>query len=145
MNPERIVAGLEWAKKLKEARFPQENVYLFWTIYTDPVMNKTHDPFLMSSNRDGTCPVTTPSGTHELFAAPSAEELLPQIPNWIAEKGKLEIGRLNEGMWFVWYKPGPAALASSQPSGNFKCERTLSDASAAMYCYLVEHNLLPKA
>lgn len=124
MSPDSIVVGLEQAKILKEADFPQNMCFQWFN---------EHDPFKGENKwilEDGPC-----NGDTRGVAAPTASEILDRLPHMIdGGDGWMALLRVmpNENEWQVFYDP----VAGEKGD-------TLANAAAAMYVFLSENNLLP--
>jgi len=127
---ENIVVSLELAKKLKSSGWEQKAIW-FWTV------DKEHDPFLYGGKKNGDQPTLTPEGHREYFACPTAEELLRELPVIEPEcdnSAELTIERADD--WEVSYKEEGKGYHIRFTA------YTLANASAEMWIYLKEHNLL---
>lgn len=146
-KPELIVTSLEWSKKLKEAGWPTNyEAAFFWAIHSDKA-NVIPASFLpMSATSDG-----------EYIAAPTSEEILRRLPERVHTKSTggesvdyLRIMKTPEGdLWRVFYKNdhrhGSASRRRKKTRFSFE-STSLANASAEMWCYLSENNLLfPKS
>lgn len=132
--PESICVSLEWAKKLKEASWPQDSLW-FWVHHYIPNENRGMTWEIFERDED--------DRVNEHCAAPTAEEILRRLPSKI-EKAKavsvLEIQSLHTGGFAVYYANVHDKEISIRP-----CDGSLANAAAAMYCYLSENNLLPSS
>ena len=136
-GPESIVTSLDWSKKLKEAGWPQDDSYLFWCRH--PISPEPNEWELGKSIIACLYPDT------EFFAAPTAEEILRRLPRYLASTGGLNMTLTitpYADKWTVEYLlPELGYDNSVLPQTHV----SLANAAAAMYCYLAEQKLLPKA
>jgi hypothetical protein len=116
MTPESITVGLEWAKKLKEAGWPQDQSQFHWL--------RRGDQWDVSFWREG-----GRLGFDEGIASPTAEEILRRLPE------HFQVWR-SHGMWSC-----DNGLDQSQWMKDYD---SAANAAASMYVYLAEHSLLPK-
>lgn len=129
-TPESIVVSLEWARKLKEAGWPQEDSLMCWIRSTDTYTDK------VSLSRR-----TLPK--NRLAASPTAEEILRRLPRYLPWKDDSDnmaalFVNVFPSSYRVGYSPQWTQDAWSTPDAE-----TLADAAAGCYCYLSENNLLP--
>ena len=135
-TPSTITVSLEWAKKLKEAGWPQSEPLHYWhrnvgQWYVYAKDFSEHD-FNMVDGANFPADV----------AAPTAEEILRRLPYEIMDEGEafeLVIAPRRHGGWNVFY---------THENGENRCaalekEDSLANAAAAMWVYLKEHDLLP--
>lgn len=114
MTPESIVVSLDYAKRLKEAGWPQ---------YRGEVFGWFED----ASGDWSVCVVESfPEDDH--IAAPTAEEILRRLPSAVIS--------------FLPFEKSPWMVMVNE-AGHDVCETTLANAAAACYCYLAENKLLP--
>ena len=127
MNSEDIVVSLENAKRLKEAGWPQDESIFRWK-------NRGSWEIALkrqSSNKAGT-----------FIAAPTAEEILRMLPDWIfCKKNSMGGG----GDWCIGDMQSHVCtpLAYKEMKKSMIESDTLSNAAAAMWCYLSNNQLLP--
>lgn len=134
-TPESIVVSLDWAKKLKEAGWLQnETMFL---LEADGLNAK------LIRSAEGATRATSP---FSYFSAPTAEEILRRLPKiCVIQKERVELCC----HWSITRQPG--VFYHTFDGGHASeeivecCEETLANAAAAMYCYLDSNNLLPKA
>ncbi len=130
MTPESITVSLEWAKKLKEAGWPQdEQTVNHW-------------------RRKGEI-YSVGGFTTWCLAAPTAEEILRRLPDYIGTEYVLVTVRDHpENKWSVNYIRISEKGVNYHPDHEFRarpCDGdSLANAAAAMWCYLAENKLLPK-
>lgn len=118
-SPESIVVDLAHAKLLKEAGWPQEMSYfVVFTIDSPSASANALDYFARREDDLGLIPVD------ELFAAPTASELLHHIEAETGWDRQQSLRRLSE---FVGTAP----------------DRILSNDVADWWCYLAKNGLLP--
>lgn len=153
--PESIVVSLEWAKKLKKAGFPDESIFIWHycermatdTKYGD--YRNDHDEWKFRI-RSTILPENLEGRTR---AAPTAEEILRRLPERIKPMALTEmderrmkdppdlrfsINKTKVG-WEIRYWSPYLETDEHQESD------TLADAAAAMFVFLAESGLLPKA
>jgi hypothetical protein len=134
-TPEQITVSLEWAKKLRDAGFPQG-----WTgvgtaeSFTErpESMKGSLDGsyFKWFQDKDGNPLVESVYCNYAMIAAaPTAEEILRELGC-----GKLYFS--GDGRWVV-------ALEGQEVLKDIPTENSAANAAAAMYCYLAKNNLLP--
>lgn len=138
MTPESITVSLDMARLLKEAGWDQKTYFSWWIQKYGDYCTEPH------IERTSFSAVNFDWNQHSRIPAPTAEEILRELPNDIKIDGKMACLEIlsdrdvyNEG-WVCCYSFG-------QNCDNEywrKC-RDLSDSCAAMYCYLAENNLLP--
>ena len=132
-----ITVSLEWAKKLKEAGWLQDGALFCWWLrigHTEYELS----PAIFLKNGE--------------FAAPTAEEILRRLPVYFTkgnEKRVMRIMKHEDGRYSVFYesyaiKTGMGELPYYDIP-EIKKHDTLANASASMYCYLAENNLLPSS
>lgn len=136
--PEPIIGtSLEWSKNMKEAGWPQDTVQHFeWHRFS--LENSVKEWYLE-------CYFEHEDLSLESVAAPTAAEIMVQLPNIIDIEGipyALKVAKISTH-YCVYYETGA-------PDFHEKCwpiagvmEQTLADALAGMYCLLAERNLLP--
>ena len=123
-----ITVSLEWAKKLRDAEWDQEDCVFFY-------VSNDKDDFLLVPRHYNTM---EKSESFHHFSAPTAEEILRELPHVIHDKGSprfLQCGK-HKKFWDVGYWRGV------EPMKNVT-EDTLANAAAAMWIYLKKNNLLP--
>lgn len=119
-GPESIVVSLEWAKKLKEAGWPQdhgENV-MYW--------RKKRDDFVLG----GWCVYA--------LAAPTAEEILRRLPDTLEN-------RLHEPLQIFRMMPNSVGWRMMYGLSHSADGDTLANAAAKMFVFLAKQKLLPTA
>lgn len=135
-TPESIVVSLEWAKKLREAGWPQDECLFWWCPYLTE--NSNGSPFVgyLISN------TAEPQDSHdwtkkaEIFADPTAEEILRRLPRVYVEHLRVTPSPGASGWTVEYRRPGKMRAWVSREAD------TLANAAAAMYCYLSEQKLL---
>lgn len=133
------VVSLDLAKQLKEAGYPQESEFC-WYSHRHPNINggKFYDTLEWGHAYEGDY------DTYNLLAAaPLANELLEQLPYYI-EQGTgyyLNCTKAGEGMYICFYR---ADNDEHTPVMNMKSfgGGSLPDALAEMWLYLKKENLL---
>lgn len=152
-QPDDITVSLEMARKLKEAGWPQYDngaAGFFWLYphYIVPFFDDEYHP----KERDWSLKYWESGMPHHkcieidhpgFLRAPSAEEILRRLPRRLAFDGELE------GKWIC---VNSDADRKGWKIGYLDCRQvpvieddTLANAAAAMWCYLAENGLLPKA
>lgn len=144
MSPESINVSLEWAKKLKEAGWPQHDALFYHHQVCKPF--KSGEPIPTE-----VCYDPEYEGGFFSLAAPNAEEILRKLPTTIrkplgdgrtSSPHRIRIARVNHGeneVWAIRYQKH----TSPKMFGPFSAsDASLSDAAAAMYCVLKENRLL---
>ena len=125
-----ITTSLEWAEKLKEAGWLQEKSYFVWGR-------------IGSGEKMGIKPRYS-EGSRMRYSAPSAEEILRELPEEIEESDYwLEIAKSihwGDTPWEIRYRKNGELLLWDDPE-PIRAD-TLANASAAMWIYLKENNLL---
>lgn len=146
MKPEEIVVSLEWAKKLKEAGWKQDDVLVFTGI--QPVKKTDEERFETPSFRSR----WKLENLWDWVSAPTAEEILRRLPRKIAPMSLTEMDeRTIKGnipdLRFQILMDGPDwKIEYSSPhleSAEWQYGETLANAAANMFIYLSENNLLP--
>jgi hypothetical protein len=155
MTPESIVVSLEWAKKLKEAGYPKDDCSHYysdtrksWKPYNCDHLGEfvpfengdlevTWGIIELHHSRDDAVQAAKGYNNSEPLAAPTAEEIMRALPDWIYCK-KSSFGPA--GRWMCAEKEGHVRVPKGFHS-LFECD-SLSNAVAAMWCYLKEQNLL---
>jgi len=146
-----ITVDLETAKKLRGAGFPQV-AHWFWTEL------QGDDAFLYGAKRDGTQPTLTPApDLREYSAAPTAEEILDELPDRIEIDKETTRCQCGKSDIRVSYKACFLDMRKSEPTNQYivryiHCDEvfkffradTLANAAAEMWIYLKENDLLPK-
>ena len=140
---QQITVSLEVAKRLAKAGWPQDECIFRWheTVTGSVLYPEGEEPY---------------PGTENL-ASPTAEEILRRLPAHLIDRKKngdvvgydLHCQKLS-GMeivaganWKLWYFRVRDGIEVA-PLGNFSYGDTLANASASMFCFLKENNLLPK-
>ena len=122
-----ITVSLEWAKKLKEAGWPQDESYFYWCEWSDKKLRSIEE--LRSSYTEG-------------IAAPTAEEILRTFPGSgfvetaASNPTALVIDKLDRA-WCVAYRTSRGVAKEAFLNAS------IADAAAAMYCDLAGKKLLP--
>jgi len=130
MTLDQICVTKEWAEKLKEAGYPQESLH-WWGgignmgIWCDHVKDDL------------------PTGEKRFtwFAAPTASEILEKLPSFIVldtNKTWLSCSKNIFNLFEVGYATNVGFI-----NGHME-EKSLANALAKMYCYLVQENLTKK-
>jgi len=129
-TPESITVSLEYAKKLKEAGWPQEAVW-YW-----PVHYVNGHIFALATE---THP-RSENNALDYFAAPTAEEILQRLPEYVGTQfwSIIAEGHVRDGRKVMGY-------TIYYPTKHEEWSDTLANAAAAMYCHLAENGLLPTA
>lgn len=143
MPTEQIVVSLEWAKKLKEAGWPQENACFYFKEYDESKETEKAE-YLRSIHRDAMpfidarfANVIRDKPYYILYAALTAEELLGKLPKEYKDAA-LTI-TWDDSRWCVGYYP----FGSKDPFWeSFIHQGCLPDSLACLYCYLSEQKLL---
>lgn len=119
-----ITVSLEWAKKLKEAGWPQDS-FLYW-FHLEGLNSLTSEKIEASAI--------------EYIAAPTAEEILRRLPrvSLSGDECYLQAERIIKETWNVEYE-GTDGISRSEGFAD----ESLANAAAAMWCYLSDNNLLP--
>ena len=145
--PESIVTSLDWSEKLKEAGWPQDSAF-WWCKWTNDKTPPSQEWRLeyVATEYDF---VTVTGGAWERFAAPTAEEILRRLPpsldldgcycRLVARKEIHISGGVDKGGWLAGYEG-----RDTEDVSEFQCGSSLTNAAAAMYCYLAEQKLLPE-
>ncbi|SRR6266496_1778048 len=127
---------LETSKLLKEAGFPQENCEFYY-------FNHFSDEFIVRRKENMTH-VLTDQFKHLAFAAPTAEEVLDELPEIISSEpnelvgtGKTYLTIQKLGYYEVGY-----TLTNGDMLFDSVEDKSLSEALAKMYLYLAEKGLL---
>lgn len=127
---ESVVVSQYWAKQMNEAGWPHEPTYFFWTKSTRKDSFWRCLPIVGAkrlANNQIRC-------KREIIAAPTAEEILRELPANIDGYLKIEMCDDKSGYRMKY-----------QNKTNYGiCEDTLANAAAAMWCYLAKKNLLQK-
>ncbi len=135
-TPESIVVSLEQAKALKKAGWPQDESNFYWEEWNDPTEQK--GPFVVFHE-------TEFIETHVVVTAPTAEEILRELPPSVQIDGitvYLSIfddrDWVGDHSWDICYSPdhGWSSDVHVRDKDNF------AGACAQMWCYLSENNLL---
>ncbi|CAN5475199.1 hypothetical protein BH11PLA2_BH11PLA2_29810 [soil metagenome] len=129
-TPESITVSLDWAKKLKDAGWPQENGLHYWHGWEGD-----KNTFLRAT--DGR--VGTINAFHQMFAAPTAEEILRRLPEYLTD-GELRYYLNLFPAWVIRY-----SYPDDEMGSIIKChnrDSSLANAAAAMWCNLAEQKLL---
>ena len=140
-NLNGITVSLEWAKKLKEAGWFQENSVHHW-IYGG--IRWEIERIEIWETIEGEWGSGRKIENLQIFSAPTAEEILRRLPKCIsAETASQEGGVLdiypNDGCWNLAYR-NDEGFAVRDAAALYP---SLANAAAAMWIYLKEHNLLP--
>lgn len=135
-QPHDITVSLEWAKKLKEAGWPQGGTEFFWMTDSIGVVDLIWDKDHKGNWNDF------------FFAAPTAEEILRRLPDYLGTEYVLVTVRDHpENEWAVNYIAISEGGVEYHPDHRNRVRPiqadTLANAAAAMYCYLADHKLLP--
>ena len=139
MTLEQICVTKEWAEKLKEAGYPQDDSFYKWCDYGEKSLVM---PFLMSSEARSLR--TSGHGGNivpKFFSAPTASEILEKLPTMVEHRECnlfLGIWKRISGECAVRYKPNSGHVPLPVQFGR------LPNALAKMYCYLVQENLTKK-
>lgn len=138
--PESIVVSLEWAKKLKEAGWPQEDWVFCWSIRGRVARRGETVDVLRFRHNLGVCDSRRPI---DPIAAPTAEEILRRLPRHLPWKDDSDntatlFVNIFPSSYRVGYSPQWTKDAWSSPDAE-----SLADAAAGCYCYLAEQKLLP--
>lgn len=130
-NPESITVSLEWAKKLQTAGWPHGG-YFAWYIYPDlppdqrePGVEQPHED--LEKHHDKGWKVKL-----EHYRAPTAEEILQRLPTFVIFN--------NNGKFGIQCKKNE--MNGYNKNVEFMND-SLANATAAMWIYLKENNLLP--
>jgi hypothetical protein len=127
-TPETITVSLDWAKKLKEAGWPQVESFFEWRT---PIRQKTR------------LHVRTERDIGMGIAAPTAEEILAKLPVFVRKGNRsyrLELAKyLNPAFRVNYQKEG----ANNSLTGADITYKSLANAAAKVYCHLAEQKLLP--
>lgn len=142
-----ITVSLEWAKKLKEAGYPQGSTHYLWG----------EDGWKLDGKKDVSHNLIQPKGDipykdggkiedgvyQRFYAAPTAEEILRRLPYSYEKK----VNRTQKAVVYITVhreKQGWQVRAHSKRTLHWASQiDTLANAAAAMYCYLSSNNLLP--
>lgn len=134
-QPSAITVSLEWAKRLKEAGWPQEeSLSWHWTYRASGGYGGLkhgrfwRNKYLARGEAHKDC--------YPAFAAPTAEEILRELPDNMVE--------VNDKWYLLNIAHRYCSLTDEddEPLVEFSGD-TLVDSLAAMYCYLANHSLLP--
>ena len=137
MTLEQICVNKEWAEKLKEAGFPQESLFYWCT----PEGGQDKDRFIACTEDAWFCNQDTCSFNHNYIAAPTASEILEKLPSFIVldtNKTWLSCSKNIFNLFEVGYATNGGFI-----NGHME-EKSLVDALARMYCYLVSEKLTKK-
>ena len=138
-NPESITVSLDWAKKLKEAGWPQTGQCFYWIAHKGKGMAAVAFYKHVQNGRYGKSVV--------FGAAPTAEEILRRLPEAIylgPEREALYLSVMpDDYKWIVLYSPEYDQRRCDKENFWKRDRESLANASAAMYCYLAEKKLLP--
>lgn len=145
-TPESIVVSLEWAKKLKDAGWPQGNYaedvrsHFYWYNTIDGLNN-----WKIISLED----IRGLISKFEI-AAPTAEELLRRLPEYFDDAEMRDgiykrfwLVAQKDGNWTVCYSDGHCQIKKGIGPMRITGD-TLANAAASMWIFLKENNLLPK-
>ena len=136
MTLEQICVSKEWAEKLKEAGFPQKDSYFYWSTVNKPnivLKDKYQHPISQALT-------INPHWLDEIIAAPTASEILEKLPSFIVldtNKTWLSCSKNIFNLFEVGYATNGGFI-----NGHME-EKSLVDALARMYCYLVSEKLTP--
>ena len=145
MTPESIVVGLEQAKKLKEAGWPQVTPQHPTSLFYWAHFIGLEEPALVYA---GKVELIRFDEFNFLLSAPTAEEILRRLPDVLKVKEGYTAPLLvthrawEERGWYVMYSTG---LRYGDEKGEVTSADTLANAASKMWCYLKEQNLLPIA
>lgn len=142
--PESLVVSLDYAKRLKEAGWPQYPSMFYWGYWTNNLTPPELEWRLDFVGDEDSFTVVM-GGAWDRFAAPTAEEILRRLPDML-DDCILQCSQspAPERLWVCSYfsdTPHPTI----EGKYDVLCQDTLANAAAAMYCALAEHNLLPDA
>lgn len=144
MTPESITVSLAWAKKLKEAGWPQESLFA-WYI-REPLRPDQIEPGVDTRTEFVYQRVSRGwMKTLEHFSAPTAEELLRKLPPQVMVGGEmLHLNIFDDRDWIgeqSWDLGYSASGMSGDPL-HVRSKDSFVDACAKMYCLLSEQKLL---
>lgn len=126
-SPESIVTSLDWSKKLKEAGW---NTRTFLSWYRSKITANRH--YYITETYE----ITKHNEAEFIAAAPTAEEILRRLPGYSVTWGE------------PFVMPGEVEIScpiNGEGKRHHISDTKLANAAAAMYCYLAEQDLLPKA
>jgi len=129
MTLEQICVSKEWAEKLKEAGYPQKDSVFYWAIGGDKCENEWS---LLYSDDEGW-------SSTDIIAAPTASEILEKLPSLIVVNTNNAWLSCNKNI-FNLFEVGYATNDGFM-DGHIE-EKSLVDALAKMYCYLVSENII---
>lgn len=130
-----ITVNLELSKQLKEAGYPQENHEFYWLEQVSPGRSKTYPDgmFRLVRGKETSLP------EQFVFASPTADEILEQLPAQIKNK-RLQIDKMPAGEFCISYIPFNAS--DQEEIVVFGTTPSLADAAAKMWLYLKKEGLL---
>lgn len=146
-TPESLVTSLHWSKELQKAGWPQGQSIIVHSTTSDGYSNHSCHVRLDPGHPNFGSPF------YLEWAAPTAEEILRRLPHEIEQtksdddSSVLQCGPTPNGKlgrdWHVWY--WDFGYGDIPDRKLLYTADTLANAAAAMYCYLAENGLLPKA
>ena len=131
-NPESITVDIETARKLREAGWEQSKELCLWYWYENEDAPISGNARLVWKDH---IDLTGGNG----YSAPTCEEILRELPYKKEIEGrisKLTIEKCSDGLWDVCY------MNISGEDFLSKHADTLASASALMWIFLKENNLL---
>jgi hypothetical protein len=138
MTPELIVVSLDYAKLLKEARWPQEYQLFWWLRASQPIA--IPNGMIDEENVRNEWVVTHSFAD---FAAPTASEILGKLPSIINVPDRapfaLYVAKAGDTFNVYYYQ---AVTGEVLPEAGME-EDTLADTAAAMFVFLQQNHLLP--
>lgn len=130
--------SLELSKKLKQNGYPQEDSHRYW-----------------HTNKHGHTPVICKYSINhfaitdvEIYASPTADELLDLLPRKIEKDGKTYYWELQplEYEYSIWYldrwRGIEKGIVFTIPNGRYLKADAVADAAAKMWLYLKDSDLL---
>lgn len=144
-----ITVSLPWARKLCSWNFPQRDSQFVWV----------HPSFAIDSEKWFILPYSPEKenlyqDNFTVRAAPTAEEILRKLPPIIEYDGTFLLFAFphfaEEGRWMVSYEKSVYAAQEKiqaqslwiRAKGPFHAnEKTLADAAASMWCFLMENDI----
>lgn len=146
-STESITVSLEWAKKLKEAGYPQKDSYLHWQWYEADgewpgfYEQSRWDCYHMEASYED-------YDDDEVYAAPTAEEILRSLPSYFDQEGMrfylITQKDDNDDSWTACYSCGTCMIMRGVGPMRIECVG-LANTAAKMWLFLRDNNLLPSA